>query len=389
MKLTYLVAIALSIGVLTVACTASPASNPSPEAKAPAGAVASKVSWEQKWESTLTTAKKEGTLTIYTVWAAEVTGPLREAFRKKYGIEMEFGSVGRGPELPPKVQAENRAGLYIADGFGSGASTLLAAMKPAGLLGSIDPMLILPEVTDLKAWSGGQFPFLDKDRTIVGYSALIDRNILINTTMIKDGEITSFKDLLKPQYKGKIVMGDPTVSGSANSTFSHLAYNVWNLEEASQWMRQILKQQEAAINRDDRLLTEWVARGKYAIALGPRQPAVVELTRAGAPIKLVDQKEGYRATPSGGCFAVPAQPAHPNAEAVFVNWLLSKEGQTVFAKGYGAPSRRVDVPTEGVDPTLVINPGEKLFYDTEERIMQTSGLLDVAKKIMQQEGIQF
>lgn len=381
--LTILVAL---IGI-TLACVEKSTSSPSSPAAATSGAVVQKSSWEQKWEATLAGARDEGTLTVYSVWAAEVTNPLRAAFKKKYGIELEFGSVGRGPELPPKVQAENRAGLYIADGFGSGASTLVTAMKPAGLLGPIEPLLILPEVTDPNYWMGGQVPFLDKDRFVVGYSVLVDRNILINISMIKDGEITSFNDLLKPQYKGKIVMGDPTLSGSANSTFSHLAYNVWNVEQASLWLRKLLKQQEAVLNRDDRLLTEWVARGKYPIALGPRQPAVIELRRAGAPIKLVDQHEGYRATPSGGCVAVPAKPAHPNAATVFINWLLSAEGQRVFALGYGAPSRRLDVSTEGIDPNLIISPQEKVFFDSEERIIQTSGLLEVARKILQEEGI--
>jgi ABC-type Fe3+ transport system substrate-binding protein len=38
-------------------------------------------------------------------------------------------------------------------------------------------------------------------------------------------------------------------------------------------------------------------------------------------------------------------PPHPNAAKVFVNWLLSKEGQEVFGKAVGQATRRLDVDT--------------------------------------------
>jgi ABC-type Fe3+ transport system substrate-binding protein len=36
---------------------------------------------------------------------------------------------------------------------------------------------------------------------------------------------------------------------------------------------------------------------------------------------------------------------HPNATKVFVNWLLSKEGQEVYGKAMGQATRRLDVDT--------------------------------------------
>jgi ABC-type Fe3+ transport system substrate-binding protein len=38
--------------------------------------------------------------------------------------------------------------------------------------------------------------------------------------------------------------------------------------------------------------------------------------------------------------------AHPNATKVFVNWLLSKEGQEVYGKAMGQATRRLDVDTK-------------------------------------------
>ncbi|MSQ28336.1 MAG: hypothetical protein EXR51_09410 [Dehalococcoidia bacterium] len=50
---------------------------------------------------------------------------------------------------------------------------------------------------------------------------------------------------------------------------------------------------------------------------------------------------------------------HPNAAKLFVNWLLTKEGSTVWSKAAGTNSRRTDVPPN--DPQLVPTPGMKLI----------------------------
>ncbi|UCG65563.1 MAG: hypothetical protein JSW12_00445, partial [Deltaproteobacteria bacterium] len=39
-------------------------------------AATSKAAWEQKWESTLAAAKKEGRVSIYTLWGPRVTTPM-------------------------------------------------------------------------------------------------------------------------------------------------------------------------------------------------------------------------------------------------------------------------------------------------------------------------
>ncbi|HEY7221878.1 MAG TPA: hypothetical protein VH985_26135, partial [Candidatus Binatia bacterium] len=37
---------------------------------------------------------------------------------------------------------------------------------------------------------------------------------------------------------------------------------------------------------------------------------------------------------------------HPNATKVFINWLLSHDGQELFSRGMGVGSRRLDVNTK-------------------------------------------
>ena len=53
---------------------------------------------------------------------------------------------------------------------------------------------------------------------------------------------------------------------------------------------------------------------------------------------------------------------HPNAAKVYINWLLSKEGQTVFARANGYVSARLDVPTDHAEPWRVPQPGAIKTY---------------------------
>ena len=338
---------------------------------------------ERAWNDMLTEAKKEGSVVLYnTAWSSQMRVALSQAFKGKYGIDLEFSPFSRGAELLAKVQTEQRSGLFLADVFGAGGGTLLSAMKPAGILGSIEPLLVLPEITDGKYWRGGKFPFLDKDRTTIGMIASVQRNIFYNTNLIKKGEITTYKDLLKPQYKGKITINDPAVSGAGKEVFLHLALNIWNLDDTKTFLIQLLKQQEAVIERDNRQHVESVARGKYAIGIGPNLDLLANLLRQGSPVDAVILKEGIYVMSAAGCIAVPTKLAHPNATRLFINWLMSKEGQTVFANAFGSPSMRNDVSSAQLNPLFIPQPGEKVFPANEASILFTDTITKVTKQII-------
>jgi len=336
----------------------------------------------KQWDSLVTAAKKEGTVSVYAMWIPETRIALTRAFKEKYGIDVEFTPFNRGSEIMTKMETEQRAGLYLADLVGAGAGSFLTVLKPAGIIGPVDKLLVLPEVTDGKYWRVGKFPFLDKDKTTIGMVASVQRNIIYNTNLVKKGEITTYKDLLKPQYKGKITINDPTIAGSGKEVFLHLALNIWNLDETKVFLKQLLKQQEAVIERDNRQNVESVARGKYAIGLGPNPDTFAEFLKQGTPLDAVLLKEGVFVSSAAGCIAVPSKFAHPNAAKLFVNWLLSKEGQTVFVKTFGNPSMRNDVSTSQFNPIFLTQPNEKVFLANETSILFTDEISKATKQII-------
>ncbi len=78
----------------------------------------------------------------------------------------------KAPKPAWEIQAEQRAGLNLVDVYGQGATTLITNMRSADLLGQIEPLLILPEVSDPKAWRAGQILFADKAHQVIQMSAM-------------------------------------------------------------------------------------------------------------------------------------------------------------------------------------------------------------------------
>ncbi len=335
---------------------------------------------ESQWAKTVSEAKKEGKVTCYTIIGPETRQALSAAFKRKYGIDLEFVSGARGAELTQKLLTERRAGLYLADVVIAGSTDLIQDLKPKGLLDPLAQFLVLPEVTDPKVWTAGHLPFLDKQHMAIGMLTQYLRHMIRNTNLVREGEITSYKDLLKPQWKGKVVLRDPTTTGNGNTWVTLLAMKVWGLEEAKQFLREFA-QTKPAILLDPRLHVEWVAKGKYPLGIATRMENTAEFMRMGAPIAWVNVIEGGLISAGSSSLGVVKQAAHPNATKLFINWMLTREGQTVLVKEYGYPSARRDVSTEGVEPGNLPAPGEKFYLDDEENILAKGKMLSVGKEI--------
>lgn len=377
--LLFTLAVSLSAGWL-LACT--PALSPAAPTegattKAP-GASAPKQGWEKQWDELIGRGKKEGKVTIYTSANPATNTAIAAAFKEKHGIETEF-VVGKGNELVMRFSKEYSAGIRLADVIIIGASTLIE-VKSTGALDALASYLVLPEVSDAKSWLGNKLPFFDKDSKIIAFLAFYTPPVVVNTSMVRQDQIKSYYDLLKPEWKGKMAMADPTVSGTSKTWVSYMMLRELGKEKGKEFMEKLIKQ-EPFITRDDRLIVEWVTRGKYPLVIGPYSQAVSELQLAGAPLKWIKMTEGGYITPAGGGIGLFTQRPSTNAAVVFFNWLLSKEGQAIFAKNYGAPSARLDIPPDVVDPATVASPGEKIFIADEPFYLEMAELTPVINEM--------
>lgn len=339
---------------------------PSREAKAP---------WEAEWERVVAAAKQEGKLSLL----AQGSAGLREgidAFEQAFpGIEVDAEGPPAMGTYAQKLLGERQAGIYSKDIGQMFTVTAFAVFRPAGVFDPIRPALVLPDVTDDSKWFGGfEFGFQDAAKEIAyGFSWEKQLNVWVNTDLVKEGEIKSGRDLLDPKWKAKMVFAEPWTSGSTFVFATALRH-----QYGDGVLKQLFVDQEPAISRDFRVMTEDIVRGKYA--LGTAEESRIDEMRAagvGRNMKLLDIPE-ITMIRENSIFLMNKAP-HPNAAKVFLNWFLTREGQLAWNKARNSNSRRTDVPP--VSPEKALAAGdEKRFVranteDSQPKMVETQELL--------------
>ncbi|MBI4333225.1 MAG: extracellular solute-binding protein [Chloroflexi bacterium] len=342
--------------LLAAACAPAPeAAFPAPAAPSGASSVAARASWQQSWDETVAAAKKEGSVTIYSSNTPETRQMVGDAMRAKFGIRVEWATGGGSNELVQKILAERNARLYNVDAMLGGTMSIMNFLKPAGALLPLEQFFILPEVTDTSKWFQDKLWWVDKERTHLAYAAIAMPGIVVNSDVVRPEEMASYRDLLNPKWKGKILMDDPSTGGPGNSWVTAIGYNILDnsfLEE--------LARQEPEFHTEKRTEHEWVARGKYPVLIGGSTDTIFQLKNSGVSnLAVIAPREGTWLSQSNGAITLLNNAPHPNAAKVLFNWILSAEGQTVVCRGQGLQSARIDVPTDWVDSFTIRQPGVK------------------------------
>lgn len=340
--------------------------------------VTTRASWQEEWEKTLALAKKERRISIFTTVRPLGRDAWMKNFGDRFGIDMEF-VTGRGAEIRERLLSERRAGIISADLVITGLTTMHLVLEPAGVFESFENQLFIPEVLDTRAWFEGRLPWFTEKRFIWLWRMYPTQNTWVNTQRIKPGEISSYRDLLQPQWKGgKFVLNDPTTSGPGSKWFE-----VYVREEflGVDYMKAFVKQ-EPVVTRDERLATSWVAQGKYPMSVGFDQSGYEVFLLAGASVAALELKEPpYLTSGSGNLAWIKGNP-HPAATKLFVNWLLSREGGEISQKAEKIQSAREDIGTEGLG--VYRKKGVKYFNANIEEMyieLNTLRLKELAKEI--------
>lgn len=319
--------------------------------------------WKADWEATQKAAEKEGRLVIFGPPAADQQQLYVDTFEKTFPkIKVNY-TPGRMSEVISRIMAEQRAGLRQADLILGGTDILLGTLKDKGMLQPIRPVLVLPDVLDGAGWYKGKIWFADSENKFVPmWRAVPYTAACINTNLVKAGELKSYWDLLQPKWKGKIVSQDLRI-GSARNQMYVLYYRK---DLGPEYLKRLLAEMEITFSRNLPQISDWVGGGKYAVALGGVD--CENLAVKGLPLASI-HLEGLAAVGAGtDAASFLASAPHPNAAKVFLNWILSRDGQTNYQKLTRENSLRVDVAKEGiVNPFYILDPKrEYLFTGMEE-----------------------
>jgi ABC-type glycerol-3-phosphate transport system substrate-binding protein len=178
------------------------------------------------WEQVMALARQESKVAIKGPPATEMRDALIQGFQKKHPqIQLEVNAM-TGHQMATKLITELNAGMYSVDLIMTGTTTALETLFPANGIVPIQPFLLGPNVRDSSVWRGKKLNFGDESGQYnLVYSAYVKAPFIYNPNLISPREIQSWKDLLNPKWKGRIVLRDPTGAGgglgSATFWYTH------------------------------------------------------------------------------------------------------------------------------------------------------------------------
>ena len=277
-------------------------------------------------------AEKEGGLTFYTANFAETEQEVIKAFNKRFPNIKVAMVRAPGGQLITRIKTEAAAGKLAADVIDHSDRGLM--LQLADLFQDYAP----PNAADYRA-DALVSPKLWPSVTL-GWA------IAYNTQLVKNAPKT-WMDLLKPEYKDKQI--GQVVGPSGGTTWTRIMFERQVLGE-DYWKKQAAL--NIALYPSGAPTSDALVRGEVSIA-----PLLYNIIYTkivdGSPAETVFAPEGVPIIPYAD--GIPKTSKSPNAAKLFLNWRLSREGQSFQIEKLGNITSMKDPPAfpKGWDPKAV------------------------------------
>jgi iron(III) transport system substrate-binding protein len=288
--------------------------------------------------ASLEQAKREGEVVWYTSMNAADAEAMLKPFRERYPF-LEISILrATSDRIRSSIVSEAADGRFYWDVVAFrvfdiavlNRAGLLAAYRSPETRSGFPPGSFDPE---------GRWAAIFLREYVVGY----------NTRLVKPGEAPkSWQDLLAERWSGRIALDESDVEWYA----AMLEY--WGRKKGLAYMR-ALAGQKPQRRRGHQLLAQQLAAGEFALALVYKSDIDRE-RQAGAPLQYARTFDPTIASPTP--VAISAKAPHPAAARLFVDFLLSKDGQLAMRSRSRVPVR-TDLPggsrsvhTHRIDPRL-------------------------------------
>src|SRR5262249_871871 len=252
----------------------------------------------------------------------------------RFGIDVEYNGL-EGGAYSARLASERAAGVYAADAALNGSDSMYRILAAEGkitdggmgMLVPLRPLLSLPGGPDPSKDPNGSLGFMDpQEQYILRIANYRGAPLFVNSQYLQAASITSWQDLLKPEYRGKIVSYDPTIAGAAIGQAAYL-YETFGAD----YVRQLYGTQ-AFLSRDHRQSADLLARGSHPIAIALQSQEGDRIMKDVPSIVMIPglpDGPGYVAG-GYGLVGVFDRAPHPNAARLFANWIASREGSQLL-----------------------------------------------------------
>jgi iron(III) transport system substrate-binding protein len=166
----------------------------------------------------------------------------------------------------------------------------------------------------------------DPDSYWVGTNYFVN-NVAINTDLVPAADAPhQWSDLLDPKWKGKMAWGS-SQSSSAGPGFIGLMLKDLGEEKGTAFIAAMAKQNIAGIPVAARQVLDQVIAGEYAVGLMTFNHHAVISARLGAPVKWLPFSPSLVTVNTA---SILKDAPHPNAAKLFLDFMVSDEGQAIF-----------------------------------------------------------
>jgi iron(III) transport system substrate-binding protein len=285
-------------------------------------------------DARLEAAKKEGRVVWYTSLALPSAEKVAKLFEAAYpGIKVEVHRTG-SQRILQRVMQELSANIKNVDVIHTSDAGHYVLLKDKKLLTKYTP-------AGAEALAPG---FKDRDGFYYGLRATVNV-IAYNTKVVSAAEAPkTWKDLLAPKWKGKLVTAHPGYSGVIATHVLALVHGLgWDYFKE-------LGQQRVMIVQSAVDPSGVVASGERAVAVNGGDYTFYQVKKQGNPVEIVYPKEGVPLVVSPT--AIAAFAPHPNAAKLFTDFTFTRQLQQVLADTEGLYTGHPDVTYPADKPKL-------------------------------------
>jgi len=263
-------------------------------------------------------AKKEGNLRWSTGMSAPEADKLTKRFMEKYPFLKATVNRATGQGMITKTLTEARAGVHNFDVFQTSFS-VFAILKEHGLL----TRYISPESKHFPKTlvdPAGYWTDHYSSHFVIGY----------NTKLVAPRDVPkSLTDLADPKWKGKMGMDD-----KAFEWFAGVLRTMG--EESGLSYFEKLARQEILFRTGKTLVTQLMVAGEIQLGIALYIDRIEELKSLGAPLEWIAFEPVVTILHP---LSISAHARNPHSAKLFVDFLLSKEGQEILVEMQRVPSR--------------------------------------------------